>query len=140
MMKVLDRVFLIFFSRRRRKVGDARLESAWQSASFLVSTTIAMPTVAIGLVLMALFMLVIDVDFTFELKRTWQIAAGCIGVVSGVLLDRRFKKYLSDPPKLIPTESDDERTLTHWYLLLTVAAFAVGCIAASVIYDIWRHT
>jgi hypothetical protein len=138
-MKALDRIFMIFFSRRRRKLGDARLAAAWQSASFLVSTTIAMPTVAIGLVLMALNMLVTGAGFTLELKQKWQIAVGCIGVISGVLLDRRFKKYLSNPPKLTPTESDDERTLARWFLSLTIATFAVGCVAAFLIYDMWRH-
>ena len=94
---ILDRVFLVLFERGRRKKGDANAESAWHSASFQVSAYLAAPLVAFVIVLVAAINALTDVGLTIENKRGWQIFGGLLCVVAGILLDRRFEKYLELP-------------------------------------------
>lgn len=132
---ILDKVFLVMFGRGRRKKGDANVDAAWHSASFSVSAYLALPIVALVVVLIAAINALTDLNLAIEQRRSWQVIGGLLCVLAGILLDRRFKKYLSPPPPLNATESPEEKSLVRWYRTLTIGVFVLVCLAGYLIHE-----
>lgn len=134
-LNFLDRVFLVLFSRGRRKMGDANVEAAWHRASFHVSAYLALPTAAVVIVIIAAINALTDINLTVEHKRGWQIFGGLLCVLAGILLDRRFEKYLSALPPLNSKESQEEKSLVRWYRTFTIGTFALVCLGAYMMHE-----
>ena len=75
------------FARYRRKMGDDRIDTAWHKASFKVSVYLGFLSVACLLVLVAAIYSLADINFPAAHKRPWQVFAGIVGVLTGILLD-----------------------------------------------------
>ena len=115
-------------------MGDARAEAAWHRASFQVSGYLAFPIVASVIVLISAISAFTDLELDVNDKRGWQIAGGVLCVLGGILLDRRFARYLSALPPLSPQESQEETSLMWWYRVITLGTFAVACLGAYALY------
>jgi hypothetical protein len=127
-MNMLDRVFLVFFARWRRKKGSCNLESAWFNASYRVSTYISWPLAAAALILVALAYAVFGTGSPTDHKHTGQIIGVIAWLVAGFLLDRRFKKFLNDPPALTHEESASDKQLVFRFRAISLGLFAVTCL------------
>jgi hypothetical protein len=84
---------------------------------------LAIPVAVVTLVLLAVVYLFFGTGTHAEHQRWGQIVAGATGVAVAVLLDRRFRKYLSAPPDLPSDESRTETHLVYWF-----RAFSVGLV------------
>ena len=124
------------FARHRRKMGDDRIDAAWHKASFKVSIYLGFLSVACLLVLIAAIYSLTDVNFPAAHKRPWQFFAGIVGVLTGILLDRRFKRYLSPQPILAAEESSEEKSLVRWFRITTIAAFVLACIGGYLLNEV----
>ncbi|HEX5323708.1 MAG TPA: hypothetical protein VFW40_07975 [Capsulimonadaceae bacterium] len=127
-MDILDRVFRVVFARYRRKMGDRGLESAWRSASNEVCGYLALPVAALALVMMAAAYSLVMTGTHPEHKRWGQIAAGVTGVAVALLLDRRFRKYLTAPPHLDAEESNADARFLFCFRAISIGTFAVTCL------------
>jgi hypothetical protein len=127
---VLDRVFLLVFSRYRRKKGGDRIEAAWRGASSKVLGYLVPPIC--GLVTVPTVALYSFLGGGTKLQyRYWgQIGAISVIVLIGFCLDRRFKKYRSSPPLL-----SHEETPVEARLLLYFRAGALG-----IFLDSWSYS
>ncbi|MGH8251695.1 MAG: hypothetical protein ACREVI_13550 [Steroidobacteraceae bacterium] len=85
-LSILDRVFLVLFSRSRRKMGDSNVDAAWHSASFRVSAYLALPIAAVVIVTVAAINALTDINLTIEHKFGWQIFGGLLCVLSDCVL------------------------------------------------------
>ena len=132
---VIDRVFLVLFGRFRRKFGDTKIEAAWHSASFRVSGHLALFAAATVFVLFEVTQWFTGSGLAPKQERAWQIVVGVVAVSITVLLDRRFKKYLSVPPTLAAEESSAEKSLIRWFRATTIGTFAFVCLAAILMHD-----
>ena len=123
------------FARHRRKMGDDRIDTAWHKASFKVSIYLGFLSVACLLVLIAAIYSLANVNFPVAHKRSWQIFAGIVGVVTGILLDKRFKRYLSPRPILAAEESSEEKSLVRCFRVTTIAAFVLACVGGYLLNE-----
>ena len=133
-MGMLDRVFLVVFARYRRKKGDSSLESAWHVASYKVSAYISWPIAAITLVFVVVAYTLVRAGSPIDHKRFGQILAVAAWLIAAFLLDRRFRKYLADPPALSPEESRIEKQLVLRFQALSFAIFAMTCLIAFLLH------
>jgi hypothetical protein len=133
-MNMLDKVFLVVLARCRRKRNGSDLASAWYSATYKVAAYVSWPVAATTLVLVAVVYSVLRTGSPMEHKRIGQIAAVLAWLVTAFLLNRRFRKYLYDPPMLKHEESRDEKRLVFRFRAISVGLFAIVCLAG-----VWAH-
>lgn len=109
-MKVVTRLFVIIFSRYRRKLGDSRIDSAWYQANNRVAAYMSIPILAIeSLVFVAIYMPVIR-GTVFDDRRIIILSGTVIFVITSYVAGRGFRRFLMDPPPLVPMEpSSDSR-------------------------------
>lgn len=133
LMQAIDRVFLVEFARSRRKLGRSELVSAWRAASYKVNSYLGLPFIAAG-VLTALTAHSLVMGFTTPISRRETLLLQAAGAAAFVLLcfymDRRFKKHVSVPPALAPTESQEEKQLIFRFRAIAIGSIAVACLAA----------
>jgi hypothetical protein len=131
-LETIDRVFVIWFARYRRRLGEPTLRSAWNGASFRVSGYLMFPTV--GSVLLGT--LVIHGLFGIPVSRQAQLASQLAGVILMavfiVLFDRRWKKFLSNPPEIAELESRSDKLLVWAF-----RTFAVMSALLVVVVILW---
>jgi len=136
-MELIDKIFLVVFARYRRKVGESNLESAWRSASNKVSGYVAIPIVAVFLILiMATFSLKrIGAPIDSSTQRAAQFVAGVSAVVIAVILDRHFKRYLLEPPGLASEESESEKRLVFIFRVIAIGMFVLACLTGLLLHE-----
>lgn len=133
-VEMLDRVFLIVFARYRRQIGDSNIASAWQRACYKVAGYISWPLAVTTLVSVVVAYALIRTGSPADHKRFGQIAAVVVWLVVVVLLNRRFRKYLSDPPALASEESRTEKQLVLRFRVLSFGVFALTCLIGFVLH------
>lgn len=133
-MNTLDRVFLVVFARWRRKKGSSNLESAWFNASYRVSTYISWPIAAAALILVALAYTLFRTGSPAAHKHIVQIIGVIAWLLVGFLLDRRFKKFLYDPPALTHDESTSDKQLVLRFRAISLGVFAVTCLVGYLLH------
>jgi ABC-type uncharacterized transport system permease subunit len=133
-MDTLDRVFLVVFARCRRKKGGSNLESAWYSANYQVSAYVSWPVAAAALVLVALVFSLFRTGSPVDHKRTGQIIAVVAWLIAAVLLDRRFRKYLYQPPALTHEESSADKQLVFRFRAVSFGVFALVCLVGYLLH------
>jgi cytochrome b561 len=138
-METLDKVFLVVFARCRRKLGNSNVESAWRRASNGVSAYVAWPVVAGVIVLAVLVYSFMQTGSHVTHKRTVQIVGVIAGILTALLLDRRFRKYLSNPPPLASEESRSERRLVFRFRAISIAVFILTCLIGFLLHRAGFH-
>ena len=133
-MAILDRVFLIVFARYRREKKGSNLESAWYAANYKVSMYVTWPIAAAAVVLIAIIYSLVSLGTQADHKKMAQIVAVIAWVVAAVSLDRRFRKYLYDPPPLIPEESISDRQLVFRFRSVLFGAFVLTCATGMLLH------
>jgi len=126
-VQTLDRLFRVIFARYRRECGHLSLESTWRRTSNKVTAYVASPlVVAVAVVGLGAYSL-IRVGSPIEHRTLLQIVAGVSGVVVAVLLDRRFRKYLSIPPPLPSEEALSDTRFVFWCRAISMGTFVFAC-------------
>lgn len=129
-LALVDRVFLVTFARYRRP-ADSDITSAWRSACFRVSGYLILPTAGTIVLLSLLYYRLIGFGLALSplAERVTLVIVVVVGLMLAVLLDRRFKKFLADPPPLGGPESQSDRLLLFRYRATTLAvAIFVGVL------------
>ena len=136
-MEIIDRVFLVVFSRFRRKVGDSDIDAAWRGASNRVTGFLVLPIAAFMVLLTLIFYWIRGIEAPIDQRAKFitQVGAVVIGLVIVVLLERRFKKYLSVPPALSSRESLGEKRLVFRFRTIAVSVFVLICLLGI----LWRE-
>jgi hypothetical protein len=127
---MMDEIFLVFFARRRRSLGDDHIEVAWRRATHSVTMYFGLSLLAVLFALFAAANVVLDLNVPRTHKLTWQIAAAAICLFASLLLEQRFDRFLSRPPRLPDKESPSESALVRWYRVTTVGLFLIACFGA----------
>lgn len=125
LMGILDRLFIIIFARYRRKRGDANLNTAWQLASYVVSIYVSWPIVAVVAFIVITGYSIIKVGDSTEHWKIALVAVVVIALIASFLLDRRFQKYLRDPPELPVQESREDRMFVFWFHATAIGIFVL---------------
>jgi hypothetical protein len=133
-MEILDRVFEILFARMRRKTGDSNLERAWRGANNRVAGYLALPFGAGAVVLVVVIYAVSGEGTRVEHRHWGQVIAWMAGVLVILLLNRRFRKYLSIPPILSVAESHADTRLVFWFRAISVGLFALTCLIGLLLH------
>jgi hypothetical protein len=134
-MEILDKVFEIVFARFRREMGDANLEAAWRRASLRVSAYVGWPIGAALIVLMAVFFSFVAVGAPPEHKRWIQMLGGAIGVLTSIVLDRRFTKYLVAPPSLSAEESRTDARLVFRFRFICYSVVLLTGVVGFLLHE-----
>jgi hypothetical protein len=124
-MNIIDRIFLAVFDRYRRVPGHG-VESSWRAADYQVASYLTWPFV---LLIVAIF-LVAWPDHraaTVIQRRAAQTVTIAVGLLMGYLLHRRFKRFLTEPPPLSPTEAKGDARLVLVFKVVTIGVFLTGC-------------
>lgn len=138
-MEMLDKVFLVIFARNRRKKGDSNLESAWYLASYKMSAYIGWPVAAATLVLAAATYALTRAGSPSAHKHLGELMAAAVWLMAAYLLDRRFRKYLSNPPTLTSQESPHEWRLVVGFRAASLGFFALTCLVGFLLHRAGFH-
>ena len=66
-------------------------------------------------------------------KLPGEVIAGIFGLVLGLLLERRYRRYLSSPPSLPPTEAMEDSRRLVIFRVATIGLFLLGGIMALLV-------
>jgi hypothetical protein len=135
LLGVVDRVFLVIFSRYRRKLGDADVDAAWRNASNQVSGYLVLPAATVVFVLLAIIESFSEDGLNTGHKRAWQILAAVFWLLIAVLLDRRFRKFLSNQPRLTAEETLEEKSLVLRFRAVAIGTFVLACLVVIAAYE-----
>ena len=133
-MNTLDRVFLVVFARYRRKKGSSNLESAWFNASYRVSAYISWPIAAAALILVALVYALFGTGAPASHRHTAQVIGVISWLLAGFLLDRKFRKFLYEPPALTQEESASDKQLVFRFRAIAFGVFVVTCLVGYLLH------
>jgi hypothetical protein len=133
-MDIVDKVFQVLFARFRRKLGDVNIEFAWQRASNTVSGYLALPSAAVAAMLVTLYYSVTGTGVHADHKRVAQMLAVAITLAAAVLLDRRFKRFLSPASPLTPQEAQGETRCLFWFRAIAIAIVVIACAVLLVLH------
>lgn len=133
-METLDKVFLVVFARCRRGSGDANLVSAWSRAAYKVSGYILWPMAAAAVVFILIAYALMKTGSPSEHKSLVQVATVVAWLTATFLLNRRFRKYLSNPPALTSEESRAERQLVFRFRAVSIAVFVLTCLVGLILH------
>ena len=127
---IMDRIFIAVFARYRRRLVGRSLRQAWSAATFHVTTFVYPAT----LVLAVPVFVAMSPDPAEVLLRPWPVYLLVIGLglMIGYLLDRRFRRFLVNPPPLDATESTDDARLIWVFRWFAIGLFLVGCVASRI--------
>ena len=132
----VDQVFAVWFARYRRRLGEARLRSAWRAAAYRASGYVLTWTVAT----FSLAACAIRWLQGSPLSREFASATMTVGVVLVtlvvVLLDRRWERFFSNPPALTDSESRRERLLVTLFRGLGVGSFILVAVAIIAVKEL----
>jgi len=138
-MEMLDKVFEILFARMRRKMGDSNLEQAWRRAGNRVAGYLALPFGAAAVVLVVVIYAVSGEDTRIEHRHWGQVIAWIAGMLLFLLLNRRFRRYLSIPPVLPVAESHADARLVFWFRAISFGSFALACLIGLLLHHAGFH-
>jgi len=127
LLHLLDVTFEVVFARFRRKLGDSNLQLAWRRASNTVSGYLILPIAAVATVAIAILHASTGMGSHNDHRLSSQIVAMAAVLVTAVLLDRRFRKFLDPVPLLAPHESIEDRRRLFWFRISTVGLFFPVC-------------
>jgi hypothetical protein len=130
----LDRVFQVVFARSRRKLGDANIESAWRTAKSAILGYIGWPVAAASAASVMAFYALLGVGSPAQHRLSIQVAAAGGAVAIALVLDRRFRKYLSAPPPLAPEESSLETRSVLWFRTVSIGVFILTCLVGILLH------
>jgi FtsH-binding integral membrane protein len=133
-MEMLDKVFEILFARMRRKTGDSNLERAWRSASNRVVGYLAFPFGAAAVVLVVVIYAVSGEGTRIAHRHWGQVIAWIAGLLLFLLLNRRFRRYLSTPPILPVAESHADTRLIFWFRAISFGSFVLTCLIGLLLH------
>jgi len=97
---IIDKLFAIIFARYRRKLGDAKIESAWYRANNRVVGYLLFPIAAILYFIFAIIYFPVVKDSAFDHRRPLILVGAAIYVISAFALGRGFNVFLKNPPRL----------------------------------------
>jgi hypothetical protein len=97
--------------------------SAWRSASFRVSGHLVLPTAGTIVLLAVLFYRLIGFGSTLSphAERLTLVVVVVVVLMLAALLDRRFRKFLVDPPRFDEPESESDKLLLFRFRATAVA-------------------
>jgi hypothetical protein len=127
LLRVLDATFEVVFARFRRKLGDSNLQLAWRRASNTVSGYLVLPIAALVTVAVAVVHAVTGGGTHIDHRFSSQIIAIVMVLVTAILLDRRFRKFLDPVPVLVAHESAEDGRRLLWFRISTVGLFLAIC-------------
>jgi hypothetical protein len=132
-MEKLDELFIAIFSRYRRKMGDASIEQAWRRALNSATGYFIFPVAVPVVLLMALVNASLQIGTHSEHRKVVQIVAVVIGISIIYGMERRFRRFLTAPPKLAVQESIPERNVI-WLARLSsaVCLIAIGALGYAI--------
>lgn len=133
-MDILDKVFQLIFARFRRKYGDSQIEFAWRRASYRMTIYTCLTVCACVAIFMVGGYSLLKIGTPAEHRRWSGIAAGIIGLITSVLLDRRFKKYLISPPPLSAIETNEEARYIFNFIAASFGIFVLTCLAGYLLH------
>ena len=133
LLKPVDKVFLVYLARKRRKARSKSLENVWDAATYLFSIYLCAPIAATTVLLAAAVSFFSDLEFSRSYVKVW---AYPVAIAFGAFiwwLNNRYKKYLVNPPELRLDETPEEARLLLKFRLLTIglpiAAITAGYFA-----------
>lgn len=119
----IDRVFVAVFARYRRR-NPLNLKGAWHAAEYQVGTYTGIPLVQ--LVVFGIWLSMPGHYADSEFARRGVAAAGVVSVlIAQLLIARRFKVFLLDPPPLALVEPLEDRKL--------VSNFRLACVSVTLV-------
>ena len=133
-MILLDRVFEVLLARWRRKLGDSKLELAWKRANFKMSGYLLPPVATVTMLLVSASYLFLRTGSFVEHKRAVQIIGVGIWFGMSMMLERRFRKYLVDPPAVPAEESSEDRRFLLEFRVTTLGTFLLMCLAGFLLH------
>jgi hypothetical protein len=132
-LKSLDRAFLILFARARRVVSDARIAAAWQTAMARLGGYLVFPVIALMILAMLVKHLLIDAQDEVVQKAPGQVVGIIVFLICYVLLYKRYRAYMLQPPALALDEpKEDQRYLTRFRTVTIGAFFAMLLLTVAV--------
>jgi predicted outer membrane lipoprotein len=134
-VKWIDKFFQVIFARFRRQVGDSNLDAAWLRARNKVAWYLGIPLGCGAGIVVALFYSVSKVGTHIEHRRAGQLIAVAACVASILLLNQRFRKYLSNPPSVPSEESRADARLVFWFRLAVIGIFVVTCLTGILLHE-----
>jgi hypothetical protein len=137
-METLDRIFLIIFGRFRRKLGNSNIASAWNRANYKVAGYMLWLISSVTMIVVVLSYCLTGGGAPARQKQSAQV----IGVVTwfafSFLLNRRYLKYLSNPPQLAAKESIQDRQLLTQFRIFCVGTFIVTGALGTFLHSEFR--
>lgn len=140
LMNTLDRIFVAVFARFRRRFGEESLKRAWRAAAYHVKSYVYMATAAFP----APLFLAASSSPAKLLRSPWPIYTMLIGtaVVLSILLDRRWGRFLGNPPPVEMTEPIEDTRLIRAFHCAAMALFLIACASAVAVgryYRLYRY-
>ena len=133
LLKPVDKVFLVYLARKRRKSRNKSSDNVWDAATYLFSLYLCAPIAALTVLLGAVVSFFSDLEFSRSDLKGW---AYPVAIAFGAFIwwqNNRYKKYLVNPPELRLDETREEARLLLKFRLLTiglpVAAITAGYFA-----------
>lgn len=134
-MTIIDKLFAIIFARYRRKLGDAKIESAWYRANNRVVGYLLFPIAAILYFIFAIIYFPVVKGSAFDHRRPLILVGAAIYVISAFALGRGFNVFLKNPPRLNSEETDAESRFVFWFRAICYGLFGVACLIAFALHD-----
>lgn len=133
-MDILDKVFLLILARFRREYGDPQIEFAWRRARYRMTIYTSWAVAACVAIFVIGGYSLLKIGTSAEHGKLGGIAAGITGLVTYVLLGRRFKKYLMSPPSLSPIETNEEARYVFSFIAASFGLLVLICLAAYLLH------
>jgi hypothetical protein len=131
---LLDQIFRILFSRARRELGEAHLQTAWQRAIGKLTGYLVFPIGAAVVLAMVLKGLFGAPGPHLVQKQPWQVVGIIAFVAAYFALYRRYREYSFNPPSLPSTESIKERRYLSWFRVIAVGVFVMMLLIAFLLH------
>jgi hypothetical protein len=124
---MIDAVFQILFARERRLHGG-NLRTAWETTWYRLTGYVALGGIAAVALAAVLFHWATKSDVP---SGPWQVVAGGVVAMYVVLLRRRWRRYLANPPALRASESKDETSIVFRFRAAVVGGFILSLVLAG---------
>lgn len=124
---VMDAVFRILFARERRLHGGD-LRTAWENAWYRLTAYVALGGIAVTALAAVLFHWATKTEVP---SGPWQLIAGGAVALYIVLLRRKWRRYLTNPPDLRASESKDETSFVSRFRAAVVGGFILSLALAG---------
>lgn len=136
-LEFIDRAFQIEFARFRRKRGDENLQAAWFAANSKITGYLILPFLVAGFLAVFTFYLTTKIGTKYDHRKWEMIITFPTWWICAMLLGRRFKKYLWNPPPLDPKETSADKWVMIRFRLMTTGVFALACLTLFALNELY---